>query len=57
LSFFDALTHSFTTISTGGFSHYDQSIGHFAASGFENYILFEYVIIFFMFLGGVNFLI
>ncbi|PUU86223.1 TrkH family potassium uptake protein, partial [Halanaerobium sp.] len=57
LSFFDALTHSFTTISTGGFSHYDQSIGYFAASGFENYILIEYVIIFFMFLGGVNFLL
>lgn len=57
LSFFDAITHSFTTISTGGFSHYDQSIGYFAASGFENYILIEYVIILFMFLGGVNFLL
>lgn len=57
LSFFDALTHSFTTISTGGFSHYDQSIGYFAANGFKNYILIEYVITFFMFLGGVNFLL
>lgn len=57
LSFFDALTHSFTTISTGGFSHYDQSIGHFALSGYNNYIAIEYVIIFFMFLGGMNFLL
>ncbi len=57
LSFFDALTHSFTTISTGGFSHYDQSIAHFALNGYQNYIAIEYVITFFMFLGGVNFLL
>lgn len=57
LSTFDAITHSFTTISTGGFSHYDQSIGYFAANGYQNYILIEYVIIFFMLLGGINFLL
>ena len=57
LSFFDALTISFATISTGGFSHYDQSIGHFAANGYQYFRMIEYVIIFFMFLGGVNFLL
>ena len=57
LSPFDALTHSFTTLSTGGFSHYDASIAHYANSGYKNYILIEYVITFFMFLGGVNFLL
>jgi trk system potassium uptake protein TrkH len=57
LSPFDAFTHSFTTLSTGGFSHYDASIAHYANSGYSNYILIEYVITFFMFLGGVNFLL
>ena len=49
LSVFDAFTHSFTTLSTGGFSHYDASIAHYADSGYTNYILIEYVITFFMF--------
>ncbi|MGM0548567.1 MAG: TrkH family potassium uptake protein [Bacillota bacterium] len=57
LSPFDAITHSFTTLSTGGFSSYDASIAHFANSGYQNYIIIEYVITFFMFLGGVNFLL
>ncbi|CCU79279.1 Potassium uptake protein TrkH [Halanaerobium saccharolyticum subsp. saccharolyticum DSM 6643] len=57
LSVFDAFTHSFTTLSTGGFSHYDASIAHYANTGYKNYILIEYVITFFMFLGGVNFLL
>lgn len=57
LSPFDALTHSFTTLSTGGFSSYDASVAHFAANNYSNYILIEYVITFFMFLGGVNFLL
>ena len=49
LSFFDALTHSFTTMSTGGFSNYTDSIAHFGNA----YI--ECVIIAFMFLAGINF--
>ncbi|RCW61112.1 MULTISPECIES: TrkH family potassium uptake protein [Halanaerobium] len=57
LSVFDAFTHSFTTLSTGGFSHYDASIAHYANSGYSHYILIEYIITFFMFLGGVNFLL
>ena len=30
MSWFDALSHSFSTISIGGFSTYDESLGHFA---------------------------
>ena len=29
MSIFDSITHSMTTIATGGFSNYDQSIGYF----------------------------
>jgi len=57
LSLFDALIHSFTTLSTGGFSGYDASIGYYAANGFKNSVLIEYVVTIFMFLGGVNFLL
>ncbi|SFL14833.1 TrkH family potassium uptake protein [Halanaerobium salsuginis] len=57
LSFFDAMTHSFTTLSTGGFSHYDASIAYFRNHNYSHYILIEYLFILFMFLGGVNFLL
>jgi trk system potassium uptake protein TrkH len=46
---FDALTHSFTTMATGGFSTYNDSIAHFS----NTYILWVFII--FMFLAGVNF--
>ena len=48
LSFFDALTHSFTTMSTGGFSNYNDNIGHFGS----NYVYC--VFSFFMFLAGID---
>ena len=57
VSFFDAVCHSFTTLSTGGFSTYDTSIDHFRRAGFEHYKTIEYALTFFMFLGGVNFLL
>lgn len=57
MSFFDAVIHSFTTLSTGGFSNYDNSIGFFADSGHPYYKQIEYTIIFFMALGGINFLL
>lgn len=57
LSFYDSLTHAFTTLSTGGYSNYDASIDYFRTAGYNNYILIEYAFIIFMFLGGVNFLI
>jgi len=46
---FDAITHSFSTVSIGGFSTHDASIGHFESG------LIEAVAIFFMFIAGINF--
>lgn len=51
MSFFDALNHSLTTMSTGGFSTKQSSIAHF------NSAYIEYVITFFMFLGGTSFVL
>ncbi len=49
MSLFDAMCHMFTTMATGGFSTKNASIAGF------NSVYIEYVIIFFMFLAGVNF--
>jgi trk system potassium uptake protein TrkH len=46
---FDAISHSFTAVATAGFSTHDASIGHFGNPAVE------YIIIVFMFLGGINF--
>lgn len=54
---FEAIIHSLSTLSTGGFSNHDASIGFYQLSGHPNYIWIEYTIILFMFMGGVNFLI
>ncbi len=51
MNFFDAINHSLTTMSTGGFSTKQGSIAHFNSS----YI--QYVITVFMFLGGTNFVL
>ncbi len=48
MTFFEALNYSFSTIATGGFAIKNSSVGEYSA-----YI--QYVIIFFMFLSGVNF--
>ena len=48
MSLFDALCHAFGTMATGGFSTQNASI-----AAYGSYI--QYVIIFFMFLAGVNF--
>ena len=56
LNFFDAITHSFTTLSSGGFSTHDLSIGYYS---FMNYPLsnaIEWTIIVFMLFAGMNFL-
>ena len=45
----DALIHSFTTLSLGGFSSHDASIGHFDS------LAIELVAIIFMTLAGINF--
>ncbi len=49
LNLFDALTHTFGTMATGGFSTYNKSIAAFDSA----YI--HYVIIFFMIIAGSNF--
>ena len=49
MSFFDAFNHALTTISTGGFSTKQASIGHFTSP------LIHYILIAFMFLGGTSF--
>ena len=46
---FDAVAHSFSTVSIGGFSTHDQSIGYFNNSSIES------VAIFFMLASGINF--
>lgn len=48
LSFFDALTHSFTTMSTGGFTNYNDNLGHFGST--YVYCVFS----FFMLLAGID---
>ena len=35
MNFFDSFTHSMTTIATGGFSNYNESIGYFNSSSIE----------------------
>lgn len=54
---FDAFTHSFTTLSTGGFSPHDMSIGYYSANGYPLSNLIEYTVIIFMIFGGMNFLV
>ena len=51
MGFFDAINHSFTTMSTGGFSTRQASIAYFQSP----YI--EYVTTAFMFLGGTSFVL
>jgi len=54
---FDAVAHALTTLSTGGFSTHDASIGYFAQAGTANAVAIEYTILAFMFLGGTSFLV
>lgn len=49
MSLFDAIAHSFSTVSIGGFSTHDASMGYF------NSPVIESVAIFFMFFAGINF--
>lgn len=49
LDWFDALTHTFATMATGGFSPRAASIGYYHSAAVD------YVVIFFMFLAGANF--
>ncbi len=49
LDLFDAVCHAFTTMSTGGFSTLDSSVGGFDSAAVE------YVIALFMLIGSVNY--
>ncbi len=51
MNLYESTIHSFGTVSTGGFSSKNASIGYYTSS----YI--QYVIILFMFLSGVNFIL
>ncbi len=48
LSLYDSVYHSFTTMSTGGFSPYTDSVGYFGSP-------VQWIIIGFMLMGGINF--
>ena len=49
MGLFDAVNHGMSTISTGGFSTHQDSIAYFQSP------TIEYIILFFMFMGGINF--
>ena len=51
MSLFDSLCHAFGTVSTSGYSPWNASIGHY------NNAYFDWVIILFMFLGGMTFML
>jgi len=57
MTLFDAVVHAFTSLSTGGFSTYDDNIAHFAAAGIGHAVAIEYTILVFMLLGGTSFLV
>ena len=50
MNYFDSLTHSMTTIATGGFSNYNQSIGYFNSASIE------ITAIIFIILGSIPFI-
>ena len=51
MDIFDSVAHSFSTIAIGGFSTYNDSIGHF------NSPMIEFVCIIFMLLAALNFIL
>lgn len=57
MTVFDAVCHTFTALSTGGFSPYDASIAHYGATQYPHFRAIEYTLTFVMMLGGMNFLI
>ncbi|WFB35420.1 potassium transporter TrkG [Kiritimatiellota bacterium B12222] len=49
MTFFDAINHTFCTVSTGGFSPYNRSLGEFDSTWIHS------IVIVFMVLAGINF--
>lgn len=54
---FDSICHSFTALSTGGFSPHDASIAYYRIEGFSHYRIMEYILILGMMMGGMNFMV
>lgn len=52
MNFFDAINHAMSTLSTGGFSTKNASIAYWSDRP-----MIQYIIIFFMFLAGTNFVL
>ncbi|WP_068599082.1 TrkH family potassium uptake protein [Vaginella massiliensis] len=52
MNLFDAVNHSFSTLSSGGFSTKDNGIAYW-----RNNVLIQYILAFFMMLSGTNFII
>ena len=52
MSFFDAINHSMSNIASGGFSTKDTSLAYW-----NNMPMIQYIVIFFMFLAGTNFVL
>jgi trk system potassium uptake protein TrkH len=52
MNWFDALNHAMATVSTGGFSTKNASISHWNSAP-----MIQYIIIFFMFIAGTNFVL
>ena len=52
MNFFDAINHSLSTLSTGGFSTKNDSIAHWNGQP-----MIQYIIMIFMFLAGTNFVL
>lgn len=52
MSFFDAINHALSTLSTGGFSTKNASVAHW-----NDQPIIQYIIIVFMFLAGTNFVL
>lgn len=57
LNFYDAICHAFSAVSTGGFSTFNASVGHFSArqSEYPRAAQIEWFIILLMFFGSCNF--
>ena len=57
MTWFEAVCHAFTCMSTGGFSTLDSSVGGFDADrvGYWNSLGIEWTIVVFMIIAGVNF--
>jgi trk system potassium uptake protein TrkH len=57
MDLFDALTHGFTVASTGGFSNYDTSLGHFEAVGHPRAAAIQWACTALMLTGGISYLV